>query len=183
MAVNDPTTNYGFNIPNDLSDDGTWGAILREILGEGSTSTYAPNGGVDKILKAISDVADAALARAGGSMTGEIDVLTARYFGGNLGNMTGTVTLDLDTANAFWGTVTGPVTFAFSNVPASGDAVFVTLEVINGGSQVLTWPASVTWVGGSAPTFTTSGTDIVTLYTRDGGTKWRAAMAMRALST
>ena len=182
MAVSDPTANYGFNIPNDLSDDGAWGAILREILGEAATSTYAPNGGIDKLLKAVSDVADAALSKAGGSMTGEIDVLTARYFGGNLGNMTGTVTMDLDAANAFWGTATGTITFAFSNVPPAGDAVFWTLEIINGGSQTLNFPAAVNWPGGSPPAFTSAGTDIITFYTRDGGTTVHAAAAMLDLS-
>lgn len=82
--------------------------------------------------------------------------------------------MDLDVANFFYGTVTGTTTFAFSNVPSS-IAVFVILEITNGGSQTVNWPASVAWPGGSAPTLTTSGVDVISLYTRDGGTTWRAA--------
>jgi hypothetical protein len=175
MAVVDPTTNYGWNVPTDLGDSGAWGAMLRTIFGDDAT-------GVDAVVKAISDVADAALARAGGSMTGEIDVLTERFLGGNLGNMSGTVTMDLDTVNCFYGTATGTITFAFSNVPATGDFVFVTLEITNGGSQTINWPAAVTWPGGAPPDLTTAGVDTITLYTRDGGTTWRAAVAMLDLS-
>jgi hypothetical protein len=175
MAVQDPSTNYSWNLPNDLADDGAWGAMLRTIIGDDST-------GIDAIIKGVSDVANAALPRSGGSMTGEIDVLTERFFGGNLGNMTGTVTMDLDAADCFFGTATGTITFAFSNVPASGDFVFVTLEITNGGSQTINWPASVTWPGGSPPDLTTSGVDTITLYTRNGGTTWRAAVAMLDLS-
>lgn len=45
------------------------------------------------------------------------------------------------------------------------------------GSRLVTWPASVKWPGGTAPTLTTgvgSGgkTDLFTLFTLDGGTTW-----------
>ncbi len=178
MTVNDPTTNYGFDIPNDGSDDGAWGAALREIFGQDDTSATAPNSGIDEILGDISTVADAALPVAGGSMTGEIDVLTERFVANDLGStMSGTVTMDLDVANMFYGIATGTVTFAFSNVPASPDAVFITME-INRGSQTINWPASVNWPNGTTPTLTANAVDVVTMYTRDGGTTWRAARAM-----
>lgn len=175
MAVNDPTTNYGYDLPNTGGDSGVWGTRLREILGDSVT-------GLDAIVFAISTVANAALAKAGGSMTGEIDVLTERFLGVNKGNMTGVVSLDLDAGNVFWGTVTGTVTLSFANVPTSGDAVFWTLEITNGGSQTINWPAAVSWPGGSPPTLTTSGIDIVTFYTRDGGTNVYAAVSMLNLS-
>lgn len=177
MATQDPSENYGWEIPNNAGDSGAWGTMLRALIGDDVT-------GIDAVVKAVSDVADAALPKAGGSMTGEIDVLTERFLAVNLGNMTGTITMDLDAGNFFYGTVTGNTTFAFSNVPASGDAVFVTLEITNGGASATdpVWPAAVTWPGGSPPALTVSGVDVVTLYTRNGGTTWRAMVAGLALS-
>lgn len=180
MAVNDPTTNYAWNIPNNLADDGAWGTILRIIFGEAATdATYAPQGGIDKILKAVSDVANAALARAGGTMTGALKVLTEHFTLVNLGSMTGTVNMDLAAADTFYGTVIANTTLTFTNVPTTGSAVFVTLELTNGGAATVTWPGNTKWPGGSPPTLTTSGVDVVTFYTRDGGVTWRAAVAMR----
>jgi hypothetical protein len=145
--------------------------MLNTIIGDDST-------GIDAIVKAVSDVANAAMPKAGGTFTGEIVTLTMTYTESSLGNMSGTATLDLDVANCFYGTVTGAVTIAFSNVPATGQFVFVVLEIINGGSATVSWPASIKWPGGAAPTLTTSGTDLISLYTRDGGTTWRATLAL-----
>ena len=171
MAVQDPTVNNSWNLPDVGGDTGSWGGLLRTIIGDDST-------GIDAVMEAISVVANAALSRAGGSMTGEIDILTERYVDNNFGGSTsGTLTMDLDAANFFYVSVTGTVTFAFSNVPGSGDAVFLMLEITNGGAQTITWDSSIKWPGSTEPTLTTSGVDLVTMYTRDGGTTWRAALA------
>ncbi len=63
-------------------------------------------------------------------------------------------------------------TFTFSNPTASGDACSFTLILTNGGSQTVNWPASVDWAGGTAPTLTSSGRDVLTFITTDGGTIW-----------
>ena len=175
MTVQDPTTNYAYNLPNDLADDGAWGAMLRTIIGDDVT-------GIDAIMKAISDVANAALPKAGGTMTGLLYLLTEKFTIVNLGNITGATAINLASGNTFYATVTGAPTFSFSNVPATGAAVFVTLELTNAGAFPPTWPASVKWPGGAPPDFTASGVDIVTLYTRNGGTTWYAAASMLDLS-
>ncbi len=41
----------------------------------------------------------------------------------------------------------------------------------------MNWPASVDWAGGTAPTLTTSGTDILVFSTIDGGTIWHGMVA------
>jgi len=169
MATQDPTVNYAWDLPTDGGSSGAWGTLLNTIIGDDST-------GIDAIVKAISDVANAALPVAGGTMTGELVTLTQTFTYSDLGSMTGAEALDLDVANFFYGTITAAVTISFSNVP-SGKAVFVVFEITNGSAFVITWPASVKWPGGSAPTFTASGVDVVTLYTRDGGTTWRGALA------
>lgn len=85
----------------------------------------------------------------------------------------GTQDIDLESGNVVSATVsTSAVTFTFSNPPATGKAGSFTLELTNGGSQTVNWPASVKWELGIEPTLTSSGIDILTFQTRDGGTTW-----------
>ncbi len=92
------------------------------------------------------------------------------------GSASGAQALDVANQSYFAYTLTGNVTFSFSNVPATGTAISVTVELLQDGtgSRTVTWPASVKWPGGVAPTLTTTAakTDIITLLTRDGGTTW-----------
>lgn len=90
-----------------------------------------------------------------------------------LGSDGGTRTVDYTQGHVVTATVsTSTNTFAFTNPPASGRAGSFTLILTNGGSQTVNWPASVDWAGGTAPTLTTSGVDILTFVTVDGGTTW-----------
>jgi len=85
----------------------------------------------------------------------------------------GTQDIDLESGNVVSGTVdTSTTTFTFSNPPASGTAGSFTLFLTNGGSQTVNWPASVDWAGGTAPSLTAAGVDILTFTTIDGGTTW-----------
>lgn len=144
---------------------GAWGTTLNTAIDDITTD-----------ITATEVVADAALSRAGGTMTGEIAALTQTWTHSAIGNISGTQALDLDAANSFSATVTGTVTLSFSNVPAG--AVYVTLELTNGGAAAITWPGAVLWPGGSEPSWTAAGVDIVTLYTRDGGSTWYGALAL-----
>lgn len=85
-------------------------------------------------------------------------------------------TIDLTRGNVWEVTLTGNVTFTFSNPPASGTAGSFTLikKQDATGSRTVTWPASVDWAGGTAPTLTAtaSSVDILTFLTTDGGTIW-----------
>lgn len=80
--------------------------------------------------------------------------------------------IDLALASWFSKTISGATTFTLANVPASGNAVSFILELTNGGSAVVTWWAGVKWAGGTAPTLTASGRDVLGFFTRDGGTTW-----------
>jgi len=85
----------------------------------------------------------------------------------------GTQDIDLTAGNVVTATVdTSANTFTFSNPSASGKSCSFTLILTNGGSQTVNWPGSVDWAGGSAPTLTTSGVDIICFTTVDGGTIW-----------
>ena len=88
----------------------------------------------------------------------------------------GTVTLDMTTGNVFQHTADGGnVTFAFSNPPADNKAGSITLKWIQDSSnRTITWPGSVDWAGGSAPSVTSGSAkvDMYTFLTVDNGTIW-----------
>ena len=76
-------------------------------------------------------------------------------------------------------TVTGTTTWTFINPFTSPTAVVFILELTDGGSAVLTWPAAVKWPNGTAPTLTVSGIDLLSFVTDDGGTTWRGVVSIR----
>ena len=90
----------------------------------------------------------------------------------------GSDTIDLESGNVVSATVsTGTQTFVFSNPTASTNCCSFMLILTNGGSQTVNWPGSVDWAGGTAPSLTASGTDILVFTTLNGGTLWHGAIA------
>ena len=90
---------------------------------------------------------------------------------GDLGG--GTDAIDFTAGNVVSATVsTSTQTFTFTNPPADGVSGSFTLFLTNGGSQTVNWPGSVDWAGGSAPSLTSSGVDVLTFTTLDAGTIW-----------
>jgi hypothetical protein len=175
MAAPTTSANFSWLLPTEGASPGVWDTFINDLV-SGTVANGDPFEGIDSVVGTIKVTADAALPVAGGSMTGELDILTERYTAVDSAD-TGTVTLDLDTANFFHIAPSGTVTIAFSNVPALPDVVFIQIEITNGVSQTVNWPASVDWPAGTAPTLT-AGVDLITGYTRDGGTTWRLAHAM-----
>ena len=66
--------------------------------------------------------------------------------------------------------------FTISNAPTSGIYGKFKLILTNGGTVADPWHSSVKFVGGTTPTLTTSGIDILTFETIDGGTNWYAVV-------
>jgi hypothetical protein len=89
-----------------------------------------------------------------------------------IGNAGATRTFDLTAGNFFSVTIDQATTFTFSNPPASGDFGCFVMEITNGSAFVITFPASVDFPGGTAPTLTASGVDQLVFTTRDGGTTY-----------
>lgn len=122
----------------------------------------------------------------GGAVTGgdnTVSAINLKDYGeitnalGDLGG--GTDDIDLNAGNVVTATVsTSGQTFTFSNPTASDEGCSFTLILTNGGSQTVTWPASVDWAGGTAPTLTTSGVDVLVFLTVDGGTIWNGAISI-----
>ena len=80
--------------------------------------------------------------------------------------------LDLGTGNYFSKTISASTTFTVSNVPSSGTAFSLILDLTNGGGYPITWWSGVVWAGGSAPVLTPVGRDTLGFFTYDGGSTW-----------
>ena len=91
-----------------------------------------------------------------------------------------TQTLDLSTGTTFSFTPSGATTVSFTNAPASGKAIGFTVE-INGDGSAITWPTSVKWHGGTAPTATASK-EVYAFVTTDGGTVYYGRKAVEILA-
>ena len=86
--------------------------------------------------------------------------------------------LDLSTGNVFSDAPATSPTYVFSNPPASGTAYGFTLKVTPSATITITWPASVDWPSGTAPTAPASGTtSVFVFYTQDGGTTYYGFVA------
>jgi hypothetical protein len=89
----------------------------------------------------------------------------------------GTLVLNLETSNIFTVSLNAAITtLTISNPPASGSGgSFTLIFTADGTARAVTWPASIKWAGGTAPTITsTSGkVDSFAFFTSDGGTNWQ----------
>ncbi len=93
-----------------------------------------------------------------------------------IGNVTGSQAINAENGNVATLTLTGDTTVTFTNPSATGKGCGLTLIITqNGtGNHIITWPISVKWAGGSAPTLSTAAAseDILSFYTINNGTKW-----------
>ena len=80
--------------------------------------------------------------------------------------------IDLATGNYFSKTAASTLTWTVTNVPTTGTAASFILDLTNGGSAAQTWWTGVKWAGGTAPTLTAAGRDVLGFFTHDGGTTW-----------
>jgi len=141
--------------------------MLRTIIGDDAA-------GIDFELNAVSVIASAAMPKAGGIFTGDVEYAAGSRL---LEDDTAMAALELDWALGNFHSKTlanGAQSITFANYPASGKVQFITLGLIQGaaGNSTVTWPASVQWQDGIAPTLsvTAAGVDVLVFFTRDGGT-------------
>ena len=125
------------------------------------TKTFSSN-----IVGNVTGSASLDLSLTGGTMTGAITAIRETKVA------MATNSINLATGNLFTKTISGVTTLTISNALASGNVNSFVLELINGGSAVVTWFSGVKWAGGIAPTLTASGKDILGFYSHDGGTTW-----------
>jgi hypothetical protein len=98
---------------------------------------------------------------------------------------TGAVTLDLTLGTVFDNTLTGAVTYTFSNPAPAGQVCSFTLFINQGATAFgVTWPASVKWPGDVVPDLTAvNKTSILTFITKNGGTRWYGSLGPNGLVT
>lgn len=136
----------------------------------------------DYATAAQGATADAALPKAGGTMSGDIAMgdnnvtgVGAVGFTQELDNGSKTTDFSIDFTNDQHQKVTLTANTMTLTLDTTTVGVGVyTLKIINGGLATLTWASetgSVTWPGGTAPTLTSSGTDIISC--RWDGTNWQ----------
>ena len=94
-----------------------------------------------------------------------------------LGSVSGSTNIDYSLGSVITATATNTITWTLSNVPATPAASF-TLLLTNGGAYTQTWFSGTKWPSGTAPTLTTSGLDILSFFTVDGGATWRGVLAI-----
>ncbi len=147
-------------------DDGTDKLEIGAGTAHGTTAAIAIDSAADMVLGGYINFQDEQAIRPDLKDYAEtVNTL------GDLGG--GTDAIDISVGNVVTATVsTSTQTFTFTNPSANGKACSFTLILTNGGSQTVNWPGSVDWAGGSAPSLTSSGIDILTFTTVDGGTIW-----------
>jgi len=148
---------------------------------------------------AMTEVVTDNVQKAGGTMTGDLTMSSAdiqvadnelvrpeiKDFGITHNAITSTsnaITADCATGNSFYHLLTENTTFTLSNPPATGTFGQITIFLKQdgaGGAYTVTWPASVVWPGGTAPTISTGNDalDAVSLVTIDAGTTWYGSFA------
>lgn len=103
----------------------------------------------------------------------------------NHGNAGATETVDLANGNTHRVVLDANLTLTFTAVTSGVRCRFDLVVVQDAtGGRTITWPASVDWPGGTAPTLSpgANAVDIFTFLTVDGGTIWWGFIAGQAMA-
>ena len=92
-----------------------------------------------------------------------------------IGTVSTATAINFTLGNVVTAVIASGGSFTITNAPTSGVYGKFKLILTNGGAASSIFPATVKWAGGTTPTFTTSGIDIITLETIDAGSNWYAA--------
>jgi len=82
--------------------------------------------------------------------------------------------IDLSTGSFFKKTISGNTTFTFSSAPGTGHVGSFTVELTHN-SGTVTWPATVKWPAGTAPTLTSGKTHLFAFVTTNAGSTYHGA--------
>jgi hypothetical protein len=155
----------------------------------GITSTAAEINYTDITTLGTSEASKVVTADANGDVTLAAELKATSYNEAYVAvtSSGASTTVNCEAGNAFSHTLTENTTFTFSNPPASGTAYSFSIEIIQDASAsgfVVTWPTSVDWPSGTAPTLTAtaSAKDVFVFTTRDSGTTWYGFTAGLALA-
>lgn len=198
-GASNPSTLAGYNITDAQSliapgttsqyyrGDKTWATLDKTAVGLGNVENVALSTWAGSTNLATAGNLSATTVNVPGVLTiGDVSnngaTFQKNYFEKVVAVVwSSTPSIVVASGSIFYATATSNATFTFSlpTVPAGSYAASFTLELTNGGNFVITWPASVKWPSGTAPALTTNSVDVLTFYTRDGGTTWRGALTMK----
>lgn len=160
---------------NILTSNGTtWTSAAPEVTLNGIQTL------TNKTIAFASNTLTGVAPLASPTFTGTVTTATADLLGSVRGNVTAVAAsaIDCSLGNYFTKTASGALTWTVTNVPSSRSYSFL-LELTNGGTGTQTWFSGIKWPGGTAPTLTTSGVDVLGFITDDGGTTWRGVQLMK----
>jgi len=164
--------------------DGVFATTAELNILDGVTASTAELNFVDGVTSNIQTQLDTKLTSFSlETYTGDVDIdgeLIVSSYNETYQAVTssgGSTTINCEAGNVFSSTLSENTTFTFSNPPANGTAYSFSLKIVQDASAsgyTVTWPTSVDWPGGSAPSLTvlTSAVDQFVFYTHDGGTTW-----------
>ena len=93
-----------------------------------------------------------------------------------VGTVSGATAINFALGNVVTAVLASGGSFTISNPPASCIYGKFKLILTNGGTVADPWHASVKFAGGTTPTLTTSGVDVLTFETIDNGATWFAVV-------
>jgi len=157
--------------------DGVTSTATELNLLDGVTATTAELNYLDITTLGTSAASKAVTADANGDVIISQELRAVSYNDTYVAptSSSNATTINCEAGNYFKHTLTENTTFTFSNPPSSGTGYSFILHLIqDSSSRTVTWPGSVDWAGGTAPTISTgSGADDFFVFaTSDGGTIW-----------
>ena len=159
ITYSDSTTST-FNVFNGANGSGTAGTATPLMNGTAASGTDAANfSRQDHVHPTDTTRAPTANPTFTGGLKETRSVMAANN-------------IDLNAGSVFTKTITVPTTFTVSNVPTSGTVASFLLDLTNGAAFSITWWSGVQWAGGTAPSLTSAGRDVLGFFTHNGGVTW-----------
>lgn len=154
--------------------------VKRMFVGDGTGNSFRVSRRVSNTTTDIFTVTDSASgAQVGINQATPVAALDVNgLVCGNTQALGGGTAVNVALGNFFSKTITANTTFTFTGAPNTR-AVAFSIELTNGGDYLVTWPASVKWPSGTAPSLTSGGVDLLSFITRDGGSTWRGVLSMK----
>ena len=89
-----------------------------------------------------------------------------------LGTISTNTTIDTASGDIVTATLGAAITIGITANASASTCLVCTLILTNGGAYTITWNSAIKWAGGTAPTLTASGVDVLHFMTVDNGTTW-----------